>query len=133
MLGTHHFVEKRAEKTFWKNMLPIAEEMLDDSDKGERKRQREKQRRSDLASAFEELQMALSRIEHGCDAYGRPIKMDRNAETPVTRLGLILQTTETLQRLHHENVHMRYALGGPYIDDHMVSIRLAFACSLASP
>ena len=87
----------------------------DDPDKGERKRQREKQRRCDLANAFDELQATLNRVGRGLDIYGRPIKADLNSETPVTRLGLVLQTTEALQRLHQENMHMRLTLGG--VDD----------------
>jgi hypothetical protein len=102
-------------------MTARSEDGMDDPDKSERKRQREKQRRSDLSNAFDELQMTLNRIEHGSDVYGRPIKMEVVTETPVTRLGLILQTTEMLQRLHQENTHMRLTLSGQWADDGSVS------------
>ncbi|GKY95023.1 hypothetical protein MPSEU_000466900 [Mayamaea pseudoterrestris] len=102
-------------------MSSNGDEIVEDPDKGERKRQREKQRRSDLANAFDELQLTLNRIEHGTDVYGRPVKVELNTETPVTRLGLVLQTTEALQRLYQENVHMRMSLGGQWIQDESVT------------
>jgi hypothetical protein len=97
------------------------DQSTDDADKGERKRQREKQRRSDLATAFEDLQAALNRIELSADGYSRVNKVDWNSENPVTRLGLVVQTTETLQRLYQENLSMRLALGGHWVDDTPVS------------
>ena len=104
-------------------MSNYTDDASDDPDKGERKRQREKQRRCDLANAFDELQATLNRVGLGSDVYGRPMKADLNSETPVTRLGLILQTTEALQRLHQENMHMRLTLGGPWTDDGSVRQR----------
>jgi hypothetical protein len=98
------------------------DDLADDSDKGERKRQREKQRRSDLASAFEDLQATLSRVELGVDGFSRLANVD-SADMPVTRLGLVLQTTETLRRLHQENMNMRLVLGGQWTDDSAVSVR----------
>jgi hypothetical protein len=82
---------------------------VEESDKGERKRQREKQRRSDFASAFEELQALLDVIEPDSDGYKVP-SVDSDTTTPSTRLDLVRQTTETLRRIYYDNVEMRRLL-----------------------
>ena len=77
---------------------------VDDSDKGERKRQREKQRRSDLASAFEDLQAILNIIDPSNDMYN---KSELDVGIPVTRLDLIRKSSEALRRIHQENLELR--------------------------
>jgi hypothetical protein len=91
------------------------------SKKSERKRKREKQRRFDLANAFDELAALLSRIEpEDLDSSSNSRKRKkRNAEESevdpadaagMTRLDLIGRTIDAIRRLHNENVELRQAL-----------------------
>lgn len=84
---------------------------MDESDKGEKKRQREKQRRSELASAFEELHALLNEIEPCNDRYRRHSPAENESSTAFTRLDLVRKTTETLRRVHQENVELKQTLG----------------------
>ena len=92
------------------------EDNIDDSDKGERKRQREKQRRSDLASAFDELQAMLNTIEPAGERYSRQSPSEGESGAPFTRLDLIRKSTEAMRRIHHENLEMRRLLGSKSAD-----------------
>lgn len=102
-----------------------SEDFETNTKKSERKRQREKQRRSDLASAFEELASLLSEIEPEEDVGGGRTKKSRRRSGPgeaparevdqlealgMTRLDLIGRTIETLRRLHRENSDLRQSL-----------------------
>jgi hypothetical protein len=86
--------------------------------KTERKRQREKQRRSDLANAFDELGVLVARLEPDDEQDGSSAarKKRRKSENEVdqsgeasgmTRLDLIGRTIETIRRLHKENVDLK--------------------------
>jgi Helix-loop-helix DNA-binding domain len=91
----------------------------DDSNKSERKRQREKQRRSDIASAFDELSSLLSQIDPE-DTEVVPNRRRRrkagevaevDADTSgLTRLDLIGRTAEVLRKLKRENEDLRKQL-----------------------
>lgn len=101
---------------------PTGEDGENTSKKSERKRQREKQRRSDLANAFDELANLLSRIEpDDLDASSnsrrrrRRNSADDGAEADadaagMTRLDLIGRTVDALRRLHRENAELRQNL-----------------------
>lgn len=91
------------------------------SKKSERKRQREKQRRFDLANAFDELAALLSRIEpEDLDAsQNSRRRKKKNSEEPeldpadaagMTRLDLIGRTIDAIGRLHRENLELRQTL-----------------------
>jgi Helix-loop-helix DNA-binding domain len=81
--------------------------------KSERKRTRERQRRSDLASAFEELATLVAQIdpeEEDGDTRGK--RGRRKSDDPpdvdsMTRLDLIGRTTGVLRRLQRENADLR--------------------------
>lgn len=97
----------------------------DDNDKGERKRQREKKRRSDLATAFEELQVVFNIVEPPSVVYNRATTESEAADGGnATRLELIRKTTEALRRLHQENMDMRRAMGGHRTDETMVTVSI---------
>lgn len=105
------------------------------ADRCERKRQREKQRRSDLASAFDVLANILLQVEPGADTdnEGQHVRKrsldDMNeadsaelaGQSNITRLDLIVETVEAIRRLHSENVKLKNALkvraGQAAIDD----------------
>lgn len=90
--------------------------------KSERKRQREKQRRSDLANAFDELGALMAKIEpEDLDDSGNSRKRKRGKSTDshdadqgdssgMTRLDLIGRTIETIRRLHRENAELKHNL-----------------------
>jgi hypothetical protein len=91
------------------------------SKKSERKRQREKQRRFDLANAFDELALLLGRIEpEDLDSSsGSRKRKKRNGDEPdidpadaagMTRLDLIGRTILAIRRLHGENHELKQAL-----------------------
>jgi hypothetical protein len=91
------------------------------SKKSERKRQREKQRRFDLANAFDELAALLSRIEpEELDSSSNSRKKKKkSSEEPeldpadaagMTRLDLIGRTIDAIGRLHRENLELRHSL-----------------------
>jgi hypothetical protein len=85
---------------------------LDDSDKGERKRQREKQRRTDLAIAFEELQAIINTIEPLSERRrSASTSSEADSGTQFTRLDLIRKSTEALRKIHYENMELRRMLG----------------------
>ena len=92
----------------------------DESTKSERKRQRERQRRSDLASAFDELASILSLIDpdESSDSLstrqkrrkksvGDAADLDANESAGSTRLHLIGKSVDVLRRLHNENVELK--------------------------
>ena len=107
--------------------------------KSERKRQREKQRRSDLANAFDELAALLFKIEPD-DAEGpgsRRKQRRRSGATDVseaesgdaagiTRLDLIGRTVETLRRLHKENIELKHSLRNQASGDNNVRLSLGY-------
>jgi len=93
--------------------------------KSERKRQREKQRRSDLANAFDELATLLSQIEPGQGGAstasgtkkrrrksGDAAEVDTSGEhgSGLTRLDVIGRTIEALRKLHKENLELKQSL-----------------------
>jgi hypothetical protein len=91
------------------------------SKKSERKRQREKQRRFDLANAFDELASLLARTEpEDLDSSsGSRKRKKRNADESeidpadaagMTRLDLIGRTIDAIRRLHNENLELRQEL-----------------------
>jgi hypothetical protein len=114
---------------------------IDDSKKSERKRQRERQRRSDIANAFEDLSSLLSQIDPDDSESapnrrrrrkpGDPVESDVDA-SGMTRLDLIGRTAEVLRKLQRENFELRQKLeekrhtGG----DDKVSCRLKFLLRL---
>jgi hypothetical protein len=96
----------------------------DDSKKSERKRQRERQRRSDLATAFDELASLVGQIDPDEASHSTKRRRQRkgslgeaggsdvasvSAEDPsaMTRLDLIQRTIEVLRRLQRENAVLR--------------------------
>ncbi|GKY92821.1 hypothetical protein MPSEU_000251700 [Mayamaea pseudoterrestris] len=89
------------------------------AEKSERKRQREKQRRSDLASAFDILANVLLQIEPGAQDKAdnqRSGKLktqgthEADHDHSITRLDLIAETVDALTRLHLENTKLKNAL-----------------------
>lgn len=95
------------------------------TERSERKRQREKQRRSELASAFDVLANMLLQIEPGadvktaaCSRVGGSNLLQDSSEADlsdlsgqnITRLDLISETVEAIRRLHTENVKLKAAL-----------------------
>jgi hypothetical protein len=89
--------------------------------KQERKRNREKQRRSDLAEAFAELGALLSKIEPDeADADSTTRRRRRKSgmdsadasnsgdASGMPRLDLIGRTLETLRKLHRENLELKH-------------------------
>ena len=93
---------------------------IDDTKKSERKRQRERQRRSDIASAFEELSSLLSQIDpEESDANANNKRRRRKPGEPaeadvdgsgMTRLDLISRTAEVLRKLQRENAELKQQL-----------------------
>ena len=89
--------------------------------KSERKRQREKQRRSDLANAFDELASLLAKIEPGQGDVGAVASKKRRRRSGdvadldtsgeqgsgLTRLDLIGRAIEALKKLHKENQELK--------------------------
>jgi hypothetical protein len=107
------------------------------TERSERKRQREKQRRSDLAAAFDALANTLLQIEPGM-ASGRrshpsgPDTSDTDnadmvGQSSITRLDLIAETVEGIRRLHDENLRLKAALiarGGQSAVDDALQVRI---------
>jgi hypothetical protein len=115
----------------------------DDTKKSERKRQRERQRRSDLATAFDELASLVGQIDPDeastapkrrrqrkgslGEAAGGSDVASVSAEDPsaMTRLDLIQRTIEVLRRLQRENALLRQRVeqsGRSEADNERVSI-----------
>jgi hypothetical protein len=91
-----------------KNMSAADEDdNFDESLRGDKKRLREKQRRLDIASAFEELKVALSMVDPSSN---QPTFDGETKNPPPTRLSLIHKSTEALKRVHNENLEMRRVL-----------------------
>ena len=86
-------------------------------EKVERKRQREKQRRSDLATAFEQLATLIKKVdpdrpddksEVSTTKRGKLVGDDDQGEIQgLTRLDLIQQAIDVLHKLHRENIDLR--------------------------
>jgi hypothetical protein len=94
------------------------------TERSERKRQREKQRRSDLAAAFDALANTLLQIEPGM-ASGR--RSHPSGQSSITRLDLIAETVEGIRRLHDENLRLKAALiarGGQSAVDDALQVRI---------
>jgi len=85
-----------------------------DRHRSERKRKREKQRRSDLSTAFEELGSFLTEIEPGLSEGDRKRKGKRSSEAEqppgITRLDLISQGLVVMKRLYRENKELKEAM-----------------------
>lgn len=91
----------------------------DESTKSERKRQRERQRRSDLANAFDELAAILSMIDpdesdststrqkRRKKSVGDAADLDASDNAGSTRLDLIGKSVDVLRRLHNENIELK--------------------------
>jgi hypothetical protein len=78
--------------------------------RSERKRQREKQRRSDLSNAFDELSAFIVQVEpDAADAESDPKKKRKKSSegaedaSGITRLDLIGRALRIMKRLHREN------------------------------
>ena len=77
--------------------------------RSERKRQREKQRRSDLSSAFDELAAFIAHVEPESGVVDLDGKKKRKKSSDVedssgvTRLELIGRALKVMKRLHREN------------------------------
>lgn len=114
----------------------------DDSKKSERKRQRERQRRYDLANAFDELASLLSEIEDGSDASaqhrrrrrksqggGDAADMDQSDSSGMTRLDLIGRSVEAMRKLHRENIELKRVVEQQREGrDEKVSIIIIYCC-----
>jgi hypothetical protein len=111
------------------------------TERSERKRQREKQRRSDLASAFDMLASVLLQIEPGAEEKGivragRQVHLNDTSEADhseqggqnITRLDLISETVDAIRRLHAENGKLKNALkarGGQAAVEEALQVRLS--------
>lgn len=107
--------------------------LVDDTKKSERKRKRERQRRSDLTNALDELASLVSQIDpdesmDGSSAAAAAVQKKRRRKsgeeeaaivqpppsdldnTNMTRLDLIGRATSVLKRLHSENLELRRRL-----------------------
>lgn len=86
------------------------------SNRSERKRQREKQRRSDLSNAFDELSAFIAEIEpdpvdnDGDSKKKRKKSGDGDDPGGITRLDLIGRAIKIMRRLNAENEDLRYRL-----------------------
>jgi hypothetical protein len=110
------------------------------SKRSERKRQREKQRRSDLSNAFDELAAFIVQVEPetaeaDADAKKKRKKSSEGDDTSgITRLDLIGRALRIMKRLHRENeerkriiagMHDRGA-GGPSNDNVSINCEVKF-------
>ena len=118
------------------------------TERSERKRQREKQRRSDLASAFDVLANILLEVEPGTDQEGvgqdgRKSSVHDSGELDhadpagqtITRLDLIGETVEAIRRLHTENTKLKSALkarGGQAAVDEALQVCEQTCCPFKS-
>lgn len=104
--------------------------VVDDTKKSERKRKRERQRRSDLANAFDELSALVSQIDpdEQSDSATQRKRRRKSGESEdaaaavaaaaaadldnssMTRLDLIGRTSTVLRRLQRENADLRRRL-----------------------
>ena len=111
------------------------------SHKSERKRQRERQRRSALAGAFDELTSLLSQLEPLMDSSSASGKRKRRRATGqddledssgMTRLDLIGRTVGVLRRLQKENADLKRRLvesaSGSGDSDQKVSVQIQSLC-----
>jgi hypothetical protein len=86
-----------------------ADDVDENSKRSERKRQREKQRRSDLTSAFEELSELILKIEPGVLPVEQGKKKKKTTDgsdalsSGMTRLDIVARTVEVVKTLHEEN------------------------------
>jgi Helix-loop-helix DNA-binding domain len=97
---------------------------VDDTKKSERKRKRERQRRSDLTNALDELSVLVSQIdpEEQSDTVVQKKRRRKSGEaeaasgnneldsTNMTRLDLVGRTTMVLRRLQRENAELKRRL-----------------------
>jgi hypothetical protein len=74
----------------------------------ERKRQREKQRRGDLVTAFDELGVLVTRLENNEDPNAS--SSDRNKRRKASALDVIKNAFDTIHQLKQENVALRQHL-----------------------
>ena len=94
--------------------------MEDGKEKSERKRQREKQRRSELTNAFDDLAalvMKMDNADDDVDAEGARKKTRRmSGHNPgddtggMTRVDLINRALVIMKRLHQENIDLKQSL-----------------------
>jgi hypothetical protein len=101
-----------------------ASALADEDNKTERKRQREKQRRSDLANAFDELANLIStdtlHFDLDSSQNSKRSRRRRSASqdnvdpsgdaSNLTRLDLITRTIETIRGLRRENMELKTRL-----------------------
>jgi hypothetical protein len=81
--------------------------------KMERKRQREKQRRTNLSAAFDRLANVLLHVEPGSAAKGVGQAQAGHTDSGLqstTRIDLLAETVEAIRRLHNENTKLKSAL-----------------------
>ena len=95
----------------------IGEEDRQTNKRSERKRQREKQRRSDLSNAFEELATMIVTIEpESVDQESDNKKKRKKSEgddiSGITRLDLIGRAVRIMRRLHAENEERKRIIAG---------------------
>lgn len=116
----------------------------DESTKSERKRQRERQRRSDLANAFDELAAILSLIDpdesdslstrqkRRKKSVGDATDLDAGDNAGSTRLDLIGKSVDVLRRLHSENMELKriHERNGEGKDDKVSAIYSRQSCFL---
>lgn len=95
---------------------PLSDPFIDMSssqtNKSLRKREREKQRRSDLASAFDELSNLLALVQGNppAEANERPSKKAKQEQDSLTRFDLIGGTIQCIRNLHRENQQLKRQL-----------------------
>ena len=112
----------------------VAGEENETSKRSERKRQREKQRRTDLSNAFDELAAFIVQIEPEAGESEMDMKKKRKRSSAdvgddaggITRLDLIGRALRIMKRLHRENEerkrmidHMRERGGRPQNSDNV--------------
>ena len=89
--------------------------------RSERKRQRGKQRRSDLSNAFDELAAFISQVEPDAvemdgDGKKKRKKSGEDESSGITRLDLIGRALQIMKRLHRENEERKRIIAG--MDEH---------------
>lgn len=95
----------------------VGEEDRQTNKRSERKRQREKQRRSDLSNAFEELATMIVTIEpesadQDSDNKKKRKKSEGDDISGITRLDLIGRAVRIMRRLHAENEERKRMIAG---------------------
>jgi hypothetical protein len=90
---------------------------VETSKRSERKRQREKQRRSDLSNAFDELAAFIVQVEPEAGESDSDAKKKRKKNeggedsSGITRLDLIGRALRIMKRLHRENEERKRIIG----------------------